>query len=68
MGVGLGGRRDGGEEMRWGGEKGWGTGEDLMQVSAGEPGWAEVRPMMWHWRGGAGFWQYQEQREAAKES
>lgn len=29
-----------------GGEKGWGTGEDSMQVSAGEPVWAEVRPMM----------------------
>ena len=69
-GEGGGPRGRGMEERRCGGggEKGWGTGEDLMEVSAGEPGWAEVRPTMWHWRGGAGFWQHQEQREAAKES
>ena len=59
------------EERRWagGGEIGEGTGEDLTEVSAGELGWAEVqRPTMRHWRGGAGFWEYQEEREVAKES
>ena len=44
MGVGR-GEGDGGEEM------GWGTGEDLTEVSTGKLGWAEVkRPTMWHWR------------------